>query len=70
MQDEQIKLKPKKTSKKEVEFLIWFLSISNENPIENPIENTVFSYNNVPHSAVQFKNLFTKLKAIHKSYIS
>jgi len=66
----KLNLSQRKLNKKEVEFLIWFLSISNENPIENPIEDTVFSYNDVPHSAAQFKNLFTKLKAIHKSYIS
>lgn len=66
----KLNLSQRKLNKKEVEFLLWFLSISNENPIEHPVEDTVFSYDDVPHSAVQFKNLFTKLKAIHKSYIS
>ena len=66
----KLNLSQRKLNKKEVEFLIWFLSISNENPIEHPIENTIFSYDDVPHSVTQFKNLFTKLKAIQKSYIS
>ena len=66
----KLNLSQRKLNKQEVEFLIWFLSISNENPIEHPVENTVFRYDNAPHSAVQFKNLFTKLKAIQKSYIS
>ena len=66
----KLNLSQRKLNKKEVEFLLWFLSISNENPIEHPVEDTVFSYDDVPHSAVQFKNLFTKLKAIQKSYIS
>jgi hypothetical protein len=65
----KLNLSQRKLNKKEVEFLIWFLSISNDNPIENPVEDTVFSYDDVTHSAAEFKNLFTKLKAIHKSYI-
>ena len=66
----KLNLNQRKLNKQEVEFLLWFLAISNDNPIQHPPEDTVFSYDDSPHSAVEFRNVHTKLKAIYKSYIS
>ena len=47
----KLNLNQRKLNKQEVEFLLWFLAISNDNPIQHPPEDTVFSYDDAPHSA-------------------
>jgi hypothetical protein len=66
----KLNLSQRKLNKKEVQFLLWFLTISNDNPIEHPVEDTVFFYDGIEYTSNDFKNLLTKLKAIHKSYIT
>ena len=55
-------------NKDEVMFLLWFLSVIEDNPLANPVETTVFHYDDAEYSAKDFKNLYNKLKTIYKSY--
>jgi len=64
-----LNLSQRKLNKQEVSFLLWFLSVTPDNPIENPIEDTIFNYDCIEYTANDFKNLYTKLKTIQKSYI-
>jgi len=65
-----LNLSQRKFNKDEVQFLLWFLNVIEDNPIENPIETTVFHYDDAEYSVKDFKNIITKLKAINKSYMS
>jgi hypothetical protein len=63
-----LNLSQRKLNKSEVTFLLWFLNVVEDNPIENPVETTVFHYDDAAYSEKDFVNLYKKLKAIHKSY--
>lgn len=65
-----LNLSQRKLNKAEVTFLLWFLNVVEDNPIENPVETTVFHYDDSEYSEKDFVNLYKKLKAIHRSYTS
>jgi hypothetical protein len=63
-----LNLTQRKLNKSEVEFLLWFLSLSNDNPYNHPVEYTMFHGHE--NKVNNFKNLVIKLKTIQKSYLS
>jgi hypothetical protein len=65
-----LNLTQRKLNKREVKFLLWFMSVIEDNPIQNPIETTVFHYDDLEYTVNDFKNLITKLQSINKSYLS
>lgn len=64
----KLNLSQRKFNKKEIDFLLWFLRVVEDNPIENPIETTVFHYDDVEYSSKDFTAFYKKVKAIHRSY--
>lgn len=65
-----LNLTQRKLNKREVKFLLWFMNVIEDNPIQNPIETTVFHYDDLEYTVNDFKNLITKLQLINKSYLS
>jgi hypothetical protein len=65
-----LNLTQRKLNKREVKFLLWFMNVIEDNPIQNPIETTVFHYDDLEYTVNDFKNLITKLQSINKSYLS
>jgi hypothetical protein len=65
-----LNLTQRKLNKREVKFLLWFMNVIEDNPIQNPVETTVFHYDDLEYTVNDFKNLITKLQLINKSYLS
>ena len=65
-----LNLTQRKLNKREVKFLLWFMNVIEDNPIQNPVETTVFHYDDAEYTVNDFKNLITKLQLINKSYLS
>ena len=66
----KLNLNQRKLNKKEIEFLLWFLTICNDNPIQHPVQDTLFYYDGIEYTAKDFENLYNKVKYILKSYPS
>jgi hypothetical protein len=64
-----INLNQRKFNQKEIKFLLWFLRVVEDNPIENPVESTVFHYDDANYSEKDFISFYKKVKAIHRSYL-
>lgn len=65
----KLNLNQRKLNRKEIEFLLWFLTISKDNPLYNPVSKTVFGFADI-WTEKDFKNLYNKVKDILKSYPS
>ncbi|HBY67992.1 MAG TPA: hypothetical protein DEG69_09675, partial [Flavobacteriaceae bacterium] len=64
----KLNLSQRKFNQKEIAFLLWFLRVVEDNPIENPVETTVFHYDDAEYSEKDFVNFYKKVKAIYRSY--